>query len=160
MYTVGRSLNLVRQPRASARAQLGKENEMIKYILIVFVMLVLPGCATREGGAILGGALGGVVGSRFGQGNGNTIATGAGAVAGAMVGDRMSSSSIQQSGIVRRSGYRQQRGGDYGAPAQQYSSNLQREYERGRADSEAAYYKEDLRRAYELGRGTNYGSGW
>src|SRR5574340_829446 len=41
------------------------------------------------GGAVIGGVAGGLLGSQVGGGNGRTVATGAGAVAGAVIGDRV-----------------------------------------------------------------------
>lgn len=41
-------------------------------------------------GAVLGAVAGGVVGNRFGKGTGNALATGAGIIAGAMLGDAVS----------------------------------------------------------------------
>lgn len=41
------------------------------------------------GGAVIGGVAGGLLGSQVGGGNGRTVATGAGAVAGAVIGDQV-----------------------------------------------------------------------
>lgn len=44
-------------------------------------------------GAIIGGIAGGLLGHTVGKGNGNAIATGAGAIGGAIIGDRMQNGS-------------------------------------------------------------------
>lgn len=44
------------------------------------------------GGAIIGGIAGGIIGNQVGGGNGRTVATAIGAMTGAVVGDRMSTS--------------------------------------------------------------------
>jgi uncharacterized protein YcfJ len=53
------------------------------------------------GGSILGGVAGGILGNQVGGGNGRTVATAAGAIAGAIVGDRMENNS-QQGGMVEQ----------------------------------------------------------
>lgn len=63
---------------------------MRKIFVIVLAALLLQGCATQEGGAILGGLVGGVIGNRFGQGNGQVLATGIGATIGAIAGQNAS----------------------------------------------------------------------
>lgn len=50
----------------------------------------------NTGGAVLGGIVGAVIGSRFGGGNGRIAATGAGAIAGTMIGGQ------PQQGYVRQ----------------------------------------------------------
>lgn len=120
---------------------------------------MLPGCATREGSAILGGTLGGAIGSRFGGGNGNTVATGVGAVVGAITGDRVSSSQPSaRRAVYRPVGSTQQP--YYPPPSQPYSSadpDVERAYARGRADRALAEHQDDMRRAYEYGRGSGGG---
>ena len=48
-----------------------------------------PRAEKKVGGAILGGVLGGLAGSTVGKGSGNKWATGVGAIAGAVAGDRI-----------------------------------------------------------------------
>tara|TARA_R110002124_G_scaffold279502_1_gene452100 strand:+ start:113 stop:334 length:222 start_codon:yes stop_codon:yes gene_type:complete len=50
----------------------------------------LSGCSSKTGGAATGAVAGGLVGSLFGSGTGRVVATGVGAVGGAVIGSNLS----------------------------------------------------------------------
>ncbi|MEM6743815.1 MAG: glycine zipper 2TM domain-containing protein [Pseudomonadota bacterium] len=61
----------------------------VSAVAALLVLGVLSGCANvdrRTQGQIIGGATGAAVGSLFGSGSGRTLAVGAGAVAGSIIG--------------------------------------------------------------------------
>jgi surface antigen len=61
-------------------------------LVAVLISLNLVGCSNmhnQDVGTLTGGAIGGLIGSRFGGGTGQLVAIGAGALAGAYIGNRI-----------------------------------------------------------------------
>ncbi len=96
------------QPIGSGYAETGQvsQNQITLYGTVVGVRTVRlqDGSGNQVAGAVVGGIAGAVVGNQFGQGSGNTLMTGAGAVGGAMLGSRLaqgSSGRLAQQWTVR-----------------------------------------------------------
>ena len=65
----------------------------IAALAILVCSVLLTGCASKEeGGTVVGAVAGGAIGSQFGRGSGNVVATVAGAVVGGIIGNNIGKS--------------------------------------------------------------------
>ena len=71
------------------------------YGVVTDIDLVSSGSRTSGGGAVLGAVIGGVIGHQVGSGRGNDVATGLGAVGGAVAGNNIEKRRRSESEVYR-----------------------------------------------------------
>ncbi len=67
----------------------GQMEQGVRYGYVDRIDVVSVGSRTSGGGAVLGAVIGGVIGSQIGSGTGRDVATGAGVIGGAVIGNQM-----------------------------------------------------------------------